>query len=355
MEIGSIFEINPEELFSDTIGDISLPFMTDEKWNIQFFNTGRSAIEAFLHTCKNIKRVWVPSFICSSVIEAIARAGKEIIYYPIDRYLLPDIEFLSGCEVRNGDVIYVMHYFGIAIQQEFIDIMKSLRSRGILIFEDITMSLLSKKGNDFAFGDIVLGSIRKWYGIPDGAFIASMDRLPDIKKENAAYDYTLYYFTAQIMKSLYLSDSKKYDKERFLSFSNKGIESLFSDYTIREMSEISYRVLGSINWEEISIKRHNNYDLLYALLKDIPKIKILGSCSDKIVPIGMFILTDDRDGLLKHLISKGIYCNVHWRENEATEQFPDTLYLSRHCLTIPCDHRYGEDHMNYIQQVIKQF
>lgn len=51
------------------------------------------------------------------------------------------------------------------------------------------------------------------------------------------------YFVAQIMKSVYLIDSNAFDEECFLSFSNIGIESLFTDFTIRDMSEASRRLM----------------------------------------------------------------------------------------------------------------
>mgnify|MGYP002855570627 CR=1 FL=1 len=355
MEIGSIFEINPEDLFSSNNRDIEFPFMEKKEWNMQFFNTGRSAIESFLNVNAEIQRVWCPSFICSSVIDAIIRAEKEIKYYPIDRELHINIEFLHQIDFRKGDALYLVQYFGVSEPLDTIKIIEEFRSKGVLIFEDITMSLLSDKDSCFAYGDVVIGSIRKWCGIPDGAFIASGKYLPMIEKDKTAYDYTLYYFTAQILKSLYLSNPEKYDKEEFLSFSELGIKSLFSDYTVREMSEMSYKLLRTINWGGCCLRRHKNYELLYSLLQEIPEIKTLENCNSKVLPLGMFILTEDRDGLLNHLISKDVYCNVHWRQNVATEQFSDSAYLSRHCLTIPCDHRYEEKHMRYIYNAVKEY
>lgn len=356
MEIGSIFEIHTENLFTKEIeGNIIFPFMSVPNWQVEYFNTGRSAIEAFLSACCQIHKVWLPAFICTSVIDAVKRAGKEISYYPVDCLLNPDMNYLTELKLHKGDMLYVMQYFGLSIPKEFLDFIEKQRKRGILIFEDITMSLLSKNSNSIAIGDYVLGSIRKWIGIPDGAFLATKDRMPEMEKENASYDYTLYYFTAQIMKALYLSNPKKFDKEQFLSLSNAGIESLFSDYTIRHMSEISYRLLRSENWADCYAKRRNNYETLYDLLVSIPKIKLLHKCSEGMVPMGMFILVEERDALLNYLISNGIYCNVHWRQNEATDMFENTAYLSRHCITIPCDHRYSEKEMRHIYDIVKSF
>lgn len=95
--------------------------------------------------------------------------------------------------------------------------------------------------------------------------------------------------------------------------------------------------------------------MLYELLKQIPQIKLLDKCHEEMLPMGMFIITRERDALLDFLISRGIYCSVHWRQNEATELFEDTSFLSRNCITIPCDHRYNETHMIYIFETIQLF
>lgn len=353
MEIGSIFEIDIKNLFFDGNNNITFPFMDDE-YEIEFFNTGRAAIESFLKCEKKFNRVWLPAFICTSVIDAVKRAGKEICYYPITKTLQPDLEYLRENKVKEGDVLYVMQYFGICLTDEFLRYIDKKSKEGVLIFEDITMALLSKKNKSFAFGDVIIASIRKWIGVPDGAFLASKERIIRHKKQQSAYDYTMNYFVAQIMKSVYLIDSKAFDKERFLSFSNIGIESLFTDFTIRDMSEVSRRLIPE-NWEGYIKKRRKNYELLYELLKQIPQVKLLDKCHEEMLPMGMFIITRERDTLLNFLISRGIYCNVHWRQNEATELFEDTSFLSRNCITIPCDHRYDETHMIYIFETIQLF
>ena len=354
MEIGSILEINPEDLFIKNNRAIKFPFMIDDNWNLDFFNTGRAAIEAFYKSFENIKRVWVPSFICMSVVEAFIRANKEVIYYPVDKMLQPKIDYLEKCNVQNSDSFYLMQYFGVSLSVELVKYIESLKTRGVIIFEDITMSLLSIAEGKFAIGDYVLGSIRKWIAIPDGAFLASKHVIPKFEKSNAAYDYTLNYMTAQIMKSEYLKFPSKYDKEIFLSYINQAVESLFSDFSVREMSKISYNLLHT-DLEEIRIKRKNNYLILNELLSQIPRIKILSKCDEGMIPFGMFILADDRDELLKYLISNDIYCNVHWRCNEAAALFEDSNYLSDHCISIPCDQRYGKKEMEYIFNTLKKW
>ena len=354
MEVGSIFEINPRDLFAvSNESSSAFPFEGKAKWNFSYFNTGRAAIEALLIFLKKggKKIVWLPSYDCDSVLGAAKRSDIEIKYYRIDkdfRIVTDDIGELSP-----DSILYVVNLFGKRERKETIEKINALQEKGVTVIEDLTLALLAE-GEGVGFGDYIIGSIRKWLPIPDGGFAASQHELPVFRKEQAGYDYTLYYLTAQLMKHEYLNDSNL-DKQHFLRLSNKGMDSLFSDYTIREMSEISARVMFNTDFIAVRRKRIENYRCLYQSLQGIQEIKLMVEPSETSVPLGMIISTEERDNLFQHLVKNGVYCNIHWRPNESTMQFADSDYLSKHCLTIPCDQRYGKTEMDYIAQTLKNF
>ena len=93
------------------------------------------------------------------------------------------------------------------------------------------------RGPSFAFGDYIVGSIRKWFALPDGAFIISRYRIPDLSRADSASEYTLNYVISQFMKKEYLKNPFL-DKQMFLEYSQISMKSLFSDYTIRFISNI---------------------------------------------------------------------------------------------------------------------
>lgn len=354
MEIGSIFEINPRDLFvACNEAKPAFPFEGTEEWKFCCFNTGRAAIEALLVYLKNQgrKSIWLPSYDCDSVLGAAKRSGMEIHYYRIDKNLLITPEDLDA--ISSDDVLYVVNLFGKKEIQYSLDKIKTLKEKGVTVIEDLSLALFSE-GEGVGYGEYIIGSVRKWLPIPDGGFVASRSELPDFKKEQAGYDYTLYYLTAQLMKYEYLNDTNL-DKQRFLSLSNKGMEALFSDYTIRKISEISKRIIENSDFEYIAKKRKENYCYLYQELSAVKEIKLMVEPSDNRVPLGMVICVENRDDLFRYMIQKGIYCNIHWRPNESTELFEDSDYLSKHCLTIPCDQRYCEKHVDYIVQTIKNY
>ena len=354
MEVGSVFEISPRSLFAEQKKARGVfPFECNIGWNICYFNTGRAAIEALLvHLKKNGKTsIWLPSYDCDSVLGAAKRSGIDIHYYRIGRDLRIVAQDLD--EINQDDILYVVNLFGKKEDLKTYNKILELKGKGGTVIEDLTLALLSE-GVGVGYGDYIIGSIRKWLPVPDGGFVASQNELPAFEKKQAAYDYTLYYLAAQLMKYEYLKDNNL-DKQQFLSLSNKGMESLFSDYSIREMSLITERVVNNTEFLAVRKIRIQNYGYLYQQLQAIAEIKLMVEPTETAVPLGMVICTEDRDALFSHLVKNSIYCNIHWRPNESTVQFEDSDYLSKHCLTIPCDQRYGKAEMDYIVQTIKNY
>ena len=354
MEIGSVFEIAPRSLFlPESTVRKKYPFEGEYEWLFNYFNTGRAAIEALLVYLKQEGRtsIWLPSYDCDSVLGAAKRSGIEIHYYRVGKDLRIITQDLD--EIKQKSILYVVSLFGKTEDSKTFSKIEELKSKGVTIIEDLTLALFSE-GKGVGYGDYVIGSVRKWLPVPDGGFVASKQELPPFEKEQAAYDYTLYYLTAQLMKNEYVKDNSL-DKQQFLSLSNKGMESLFFDYTIREMSQITLRVLNNTDFRSVRKTRKENYCYLYQHLQKISEIKLMVEPSETIVPLGMVICTEGRDALFRYLVQNGIYCNIHWRPNESTMQFEDSDYLSKHCLTIPCDQRYGKVEMDYIVQTIKNY
>ena len=354
MEIGSIFEIDPRSLFVvPKEGYGIFPFEGNQQWNFSYFNTGRAAIEALLVYLKGQgkRKVWLPGYDCSSVLDSAKRAGVDIELYAVDKDLNVDCSVFE--KVQENEIIYLVNFFGRSESQSTMGLIRETQKKKVIVIEDLTLGLLSS-GDTVGFGDYIIGSVRKWLPITDGGFVASLNPLPEFKKERASNDYTFYYFAAQIMKDLYLKDTTL-DKQRFLDISNDGMKALFSDYTIREISKVAKKVIDATDLNKVAFERCENYKYLYRLLSEISELRLIVAPVDGMVPLGMVICVDNRDDLFKYLIQNNIYCNIHWRENESTKLFADADYLSRHCLTIPCDQRYNREHMDYIYNTIKSY
>lgn len=357
MEIGSIFEIDLETLFDQPIEkEIVLPFARNKELYSTLFNSGRAAIEAIVTYLKNTgcRRVWLPSFCCSSVRDAVERAGMPVALYAVEPTLEIAEKTILELPLKPGDIFYYVHYFGLFPSRPIICLLNKLKTEGVVMIEDITLSALSKDDTAIGFGDYVVASLRKWLPATDGAQLLSPHRLPCFDLKSAASDFTLYYFAAQVMKSRYLANPNV-DKDVFLHYSGMGIDSLFEDYTIRKISKVAENILLATDFDAICQKRICNYDYLYKGLLKLGVVDIPGFREPGAVPMGLFLLTDNRDAFVKYLIQKGIYCNIHWRPNDMSVMHDGSQYLSEHCVTIPCDQRYSQEHMEYIIAQVKSF
>ncbi|NLD24408.1 MAG: hypothetical protein GX670_09300 [Bacteroidales bacterium] len=357
MEIGSIFDIEVDALFKVGENKFNLPFMEGKHYNYtSFFNTGRSAIEYLLGkviASRYGNKIFVPYFICSSVTDAIMRAGYRAEFYSITDNFQIDIESLEKKYSRDVRAVYVVHYFGGYLDQKSYEYLMQLQSRGVVIIEDITLSIYTKHSHLIGFGNYVLGSLRKWLPIPDGAFLTSVNRIPEIDILEGYNEYSFCYFVAQIMKGAYLNNSSL-DKNEYLEISKKAMKALFSDYTIRKMTVISERYLSAYDPEKVIKARIDNYDYLIKNTEEISFIRPVLSRLDGQVPFGFVVLCDQRDKLFQYLIANDIYCNIHWR---IPGTFCDKISrkLSESILTIPCDQRYGKKEMDYIIGVLNAF
>ena len=355
VEIGSLFEIDLKGVYRNIGNKLpSLPVECKHGLIPHYFNTGRSAVEALLRNLKRdgYRQVLLPSFLCDSVRDAVRRAGLDLSYYRVNIDLSIDVKSI---EIEEKSILYVVQYFGKRINAEMKDAIKRIKQVGGTVIEDISLSLLSD-GDDVGFGDYIIGSLRKWFPIVDGGILLAKEKIT-FELADASNDYSLYYFVAQLLKDLYLKESERDQRQKslFLSYSNEGMKALFNDYTLRKMSMISTDLMKGVNIEFVRNKRIRNYDLLCAFLSKVPQVKVLVDRQGTMTPLGMLILVDNRDELLRRLISMGIYCNVHWRSNDLTRLFPESDFLANRCITIPCDQRYGEKEMRYIYSAVKGF
>lgn len=364
MEIGSVLELEDWSCYRipEEPSVFSLPFMGahPEKYYTNFYQSGRNAIEhlsAFLHSSGRAKRILLPDYVCQSVTDAAIRAGIPIATYSIDSSYYFDSAEIDE-KLSEGDCIYIAHYFGQPLNDQQLQAISRWKNAGILIVEDITLSLLScDLSGGVGFGSYILGSIRKWFPIPDGGFLSTVsEELPPEITGTCVSKYTDYYLTVQSMKRQYIQGGclDKALKNVYMGYYSLSIDELFSDYSLYPISAWSVNYLQNLDMEQALSKRIHNYDYLYSLIKDIPGLELKISRKEGYLPFGMEICCEKRNELLQYLISQDIYCNVHWRL-PASPQNPAIAYLAEHSMTIPCDQRYSEEDLNRIADALKKW
>ena len=121
-------------------------------------------------------------------------------------------------------------------------------------------------------------------------------------------------------------------------------------------SLISSFLLNRINFNQIIEQRRNNYSYLLSKIKDLSRIKaIYPSLPNNVCPLGLPILSNQRDKLRSFLIENKIYPPIHWLLPSETADFKEAQKISKMTLTLPIDQRYSFKDLDRIVSILYEF
>ncbi|MGI6227330.1 MAG: hypothetical protein ACOYJ1_13860, partial [Peptococcales bacterium] len=126
------------------------------------------------------------------------------------------------------------------------------------------------------------------------------------------------------------------------------------DYKNYEIPQCYIDYIELLDTKKIREKRKENAKILVKELKRIKEIKTLDLC-EKDVPLFVPVIISNgmRDKLRQYLVSKRVYCPVHWPLSNA--HAIDNKYIYDNCLSLVCDQRYENVDMFHIVDLIKNF
>lgn len=374
MEIGSIYEINPD-LFAHkhTEAMPQLRLKEIEKYHkkhIRYTASGREAIALALKSFEEkrpdvSKRCLLPAYMCDTVFFPFERAGWEIHFYHLNRKLTADIEELrKQIKQVRPDLIFIHSYYGIDTWKSVRPLFHEWRAQGICIIEDVTQSYyLNNAGKE---ADYCVGSLRKWYAVPDGGFVASDESL----MEGTLHPNKV--FTEAKMDLLtqkweYLHGVRSFEERRALKEDylqkNRETEAWLDVYAgIGAISEESSYILSQTDEEECKNKRIENRKYLQENLADktqfVPVFDKESECGTAdSAPLYFPIYAADRDKLQRFLSSCDIYAPTLWpigTEN-SDSLWEDEHYIYEHILALPIDQRYGMREMQLVIKALEQY
>lgn len=328
--------------------------------DMALFSSGRMAIAYVLDHIgeqKGKKKVLLPSYTCSTVIEPFLIAGYDIFFFDIDRKLeYNSEEFQNAVLLYNPSVILVHGYFGFNSLFNLEISISDLRANGIIVIEDVTQTLYS----EFRHLDVdyYIGSLRKWAPLVDGGFALSTDGVFGDKPEQADLKLREVRLQALHMKYLYMIGNSD-DKECFLKLF-KQTEEMFSEQSLFfAMSDKSRRVQANLDLDMLRTKRRNNFQTLLDTIKGMHTIEpVHGYLPQDVTPLyfPVYVKTD-RAALQAFLAKQNIYCPIIWpKPRQIIDNTDETVnWVYKRILAIPCDQRYGFDEMERIGKVIMNF
>lgn len=180
-------------------------------------------------------------------------------------------------------------------------------------------------------------SCRKFFGVPDGAFLYTdvhlqHDLPQDESGERVRHLVGRYEKSASEFYSDYLANEKR-----------------FENIPLRRMSKLTENMLRGIDYTRAKQKRTDNFRYLNAKLGERNKLQLT-------VPDGPFMYPlwiDNGAALRKELQRQKIYIPTLW-PNVLEDCAPDTpeYELAANILPLPVDQRYGEEEMTYLTKQI---
>ncbi len=351
-EIGSIFSINS---YRDT-QDI-------HRKTIEGTHLYSLCREALLNIAQNYsgerRVILLPAYTCKSVVAPFAQENWKISFYSIDTRLCIDSKsFLSLLYSVNPGVVLFHPYYGKKLNKKEINLLIEAKNKGVMIVQDLTQSIFSEKTN--VYSDITVGSIRKWAGIPDGAFLAINNGVDlEIAKPNDYYSaFTKPQLDAMYLRGEYFRTGKKEYKEISIRL-NKYAEKLVDNQLIgfHKISNYTFEALINIDIDMIKSKRNENFKTLLNLIKSNEQASPVFNTVDELdsAPIYFPLYVENREKFQRLLAENNIYAPVLWKVEDNSVIVDESVeYIYKHLLAIPIDQRYSFDDMKRIADVINE-
>lgn len=310
-----------------------------------FLSGGQSAIQFILENIniKDDEYVLMPSFLCPSILHKFKKVNIKYKFYKIKKDLSIDLDDIEK-NIYNFKIksVFFIDYFGFYNNKKTVEYLKELQNRGIIIIEDAVQMLWFERKK--FIGDYVFNSYRKFLPI-DGSIVLC-NKICNYKSANDCYYETVN--LARLKKTAF----NKFNigrEEEFLKLYEIAEKEYYKREAIVGMHDKERNMLSKIDYEFISKKRKENYCYLYDGLLENKKIQIIYDkklIGDNSV-LGLPILIKNRDEIRKKLRTVNIYCPIHWNilNENWSEKYKDSKYISSNILTIPISERYNLNDM----------
>src|SRR5665648_130993 len=291
--------------------------------NLISLNTARNAL-LYLIKAKKINKIFIPYYLCNSVSDVLISNKIDFEYYNIDAMFNPIFEK----ELKENEYLYIVNYFGQINNKKI----SSLKHKHRRIIIDNTQAFFQTpiKGIDTIY------SCRKFFGVPDGAYLSTKSRISEELSTDVSKDRMTHILGRfEGLASDYYKSFQENDKT-------------FSGLPLMNMSKLTKNILGAIDYGEIAKTRNENYSFLERDLLKMNRLKLIGGEGAFAYP---FYIKNGID-IRKKLAEQKIYIPTLWPnvlgENKATSIEYD---YAANILPLPCDQRYELEDM---EKIIKE-
>lgn len=305
--------------------------------NIQWYLSGRSALQAIVKDLKHSTSVAMPSWCCDSMIKPFTDAGFSVCFYPVwfDNGIRQEPRY-------DCDVLFLLDYFG------YTSATKGLSEYKGIVIRDITHSVFSSSYTD---ADYYFGSLRKWCGIWTGGYAWTKDKHKLLIRNSNDQGYTALREQAMELKRKYITG--EIDEKGYLKLFDKA-EDILENIGVSPASERDVQQANHLNITQIKSRHRENAEVLRKAFSEwLVFHEIKGTDCPMFVPV--MVPDGKRNELRQYLIQNSIYCPIHWPVTQYHKLNDNERFIYDNELSLVCDQRYTPDDMNRMVKTIKRF
>lgn len=290
-------------------------------------NSGRHSLEYILESIGQIKRLWIPYYTCDVILQPLERMGISYAFYHIKN----DLTLAHEIGLSDDEYLIYTDYFGL--MDKYCNILAD-RYKGQLIVDNAQALFANHIEGTYSFY-----SPRKFVGVPDGGIAYSNKNVNAIIPKSFSYDKCMH-----LLKRHDLMPIDGYD-----DFKDSSHKIAISPMSL--MSNLTHRMLSSINFTSVKDIRKSNFTYLHRFLADSNGLHI-PSMNSFACPMVYPYYTDDPT-LRDRLIANKVFVATYWPNvlnwcNENDVEFD----LARRIIAIPIDQRYNAEDMQRILNII---
>lgn len=287
-------------------------------------NCGRSAL-AYLWEAKGIRELYLPYFLCDSVVNLCRKLGIGYRFYPVG----PRLEPLFNQPLPEGAWLYLVNYYGQLTDEEI----RRWKARYDRVIVDNAQSYFQMPAAD---GVDTLYTCRKYFGVADGAFLYTDARLERPLEQDESHD----------RMHFLLGRFERPASEFYAEYAANN--DFFDDEPVKQMSRLTENLLRGVDYPETEKRRKDNFAFLHRALGAYNQLELAVT--------GTFMypfLVPGGAALRQKLQQQKIYIPTLWPSVQqwCTPEMPEYHY-AMDILPLPCDQRYTREDMAYMVQKI---
>jgi hypothetical protein len=259
-------------------------------------------------------------------MEPIKKLDISYEFYYVDIHL----EIRDSFTLEQDEALLYTNYYGL--KQRYVEYLA--QKVGSKLIVDNTQAFYAKplQGIDTFY------TCRKFFGVADGAYLYCDAVLDEDLEQDYSYDRM-----AHLLKRIDLSAEEGYADFR-------RVDDGLDNQSIRRMSKLTQRMMQSIDYEAIAVKRRENYLMIHKALGgennlDLPlESDAVPMVYPYLVPVKV---------LREKLIENKIFVARYWPNVLDWTLQNDLEYkLSNQMTPLPIDQRYDEVEINRIIEIL---